>query len=50
MAAVIAKRGTVEEIRQQAIKDGVRTLYQDGIAKGFKGLTTYKQVRSVCIQ
>jgi len=47
---VIAKRGTVEEIRQQAIKDGMRTLYQDGIAKVFSGLTTYKQVRSVCIQ
>ena len=47
---VIAKRGTVEEIRQQAIKDGMRTLYQDGIAKVFTGLTTYKQVRSVCIQ
>jgi len=47
---VIAKRGTVEEIRLQAIKDGMRTLYQDGIAKVFSGLTTYKQVRSVCIQ
>lgn len=47
---VIVKKGTVEEIRQQAVKDGMRTLYQDGIAKVFSGLITYKQVRNVCIQ
>lgn len=47
---VIARRSTVEEIRQQALKDGMRTLYQDGIAKVFRGLTSYKQVRSVCIE
>jgi len=47
---IIARRAIVEEIRQQAIKDGMRTIYQDGIAKVFKGLTSYKQVRSVSIQ
>jgi type II secretory ATPase GspE/PulE/Tfp pilus assembly ATPase PilB-like protein/putative methionine-R-sulfoxide reductase with GAF domain len=47
---IIARRSTVEEIRQQAIKDGMRTLFQDGIQKVFKGITNYKQVRSVCIQ
>lgn len=44
----IQKRGTVDEIRSQAIKDGMRILHQDGIAKVFKGYTDYKQVRNVC--
>ncbi|MBI4690485.1 MAG: hypothetical protein HY754_09510 [Nitrospirae bacterium] len=46
----MSKRASVEEIRQQAIKDGMRTVHQDGIAKVFKGLTSYKQVRSVSVQ
>lgn len=48
--SVIAKKSAVEVIRAQAIKDGMRTLYQDGIAKIFMGITDLKQVRSVCIQ
>jgi hypothetical protein len=36
----------MEEIRAQAIKDGMTTLYQDGI----RGFTDHKQVRSVCIK
>ena len=46
---IVQKRGSVDEIRQQAIKDGMRTLHQDGISKVFKGYTDYKQVRNVCM-
>jgi len=46
---IIQKRGTADTIRAQAIKDGMRTLHQDGIAKVFKGQTDYKQVRNVCM-
>ncbi|MBZ0158009.1 MAG: Flp pilus assembly complex ATPase component TadA [Alphaproteobacteria bacterium] len=46
---VIQRKGTAEEIRRQAVKDGMRTLHQDGIRKVLKGQTDYGQVRSVCM-
>ncbi|MEW6408499.1 MAG: GspE/PulE family protein [Nitrospirota bacterium] len=46
---IIAKKAPVDEIREHAIKEGMRTLYQDGITKVFKGFTDLKQVRSVCL-
>lgn len=46
--ALIQRKAVMEDIREQAIKEGMRTLFQDGIAKVFKGFTDLKQVRSVC--
>jgi type II secretory ATPase GspE/PulE/Tfp pilus assembly ATPase PilB-like protein len=46
---LIQKKEPVEKLRWQAIKDGMRTLHQDGISKVYKGYTDYKQVRNVCI-
>jgi type II secretory ATPase GspE/PulE/Tfp pilus assembly ATPase PilB-like protein len=40
----------MEEIRQQAIKDGMTTLMQDGIRKTLVGMTDLMQVRKVCIK
>ena len=39
----------MEEIREQAIADGMKTLMQDGIRKVFLGQTDHKQVRRVCM-
>ncbi len=39
----------VEDLRVQAIKDGMTTLKQDGILKIFKGDCDLKQVLAVCI-
>jgi len=47
---LIQKRAPVEELRDQAIKDGMRTLMQDGIRKILMGLTDLRQVRSVCMR
>ncbi|OPX41518.1 MAG: pilus assembly protein [Deltaproteobacteria bacterium] len=47
--ALILNNPHVEKIRQQAIKDGMTTLMQDGIRKVFLGLTDLNQVRRVCI-
>jgi len=47
--ALILNNPNVEKIRQQAIKDGMTTLMQDGIRKVFLGLTDINQVRRVCI-
>ncbi|NIP99969.1 MAG: general secretion pathway protein GspE, partial [Nitrospinaceae bacterium] len=46
---MIMRKSLVEEIRQQAIKDGMMTLKQDGIYKVFKGDCDLKQVMKVCI-
>ncbi len=46
---IVQKRSTVEEIRKVAIQNGMRTLYQDGIAKILQGITDITQVRRVCI-
>ena len=40
----------VEELRQQAIREGMTTLLQDGIQKVLRGHTDFKQVRAVCIK
>jgi len=50
MKVVIQRRATVAEIRDQAMKDGMRTLLQDGVMKVFQGITDMKMVRQVCIK
>ncbi len=46
----IQKRDTVENLRKQAMVDGMTTLLQDGIQKVLGGITDFKQVRAVCIK
>lgn len=47
---LVQQKAPVEEIRRQAIEEGMTTLLQDGILKAFKGDTTVEQVRRVCIK
>jgi type II secretory ATPase GspE/PulE/Tfp pilus assembly ATPase PilB-like protein len=47
---LIQTQARMEEIRNQAIEDGMTTLKQDGIQKVFEGHTTLMQVRKVCIK
>lgn len=46
---LIQTQARVEDIRDQAIRDGMRTLKQDGISKVFGGRVDFLQVRKVCI-
>jgi type II secretory ATPase GspE/PulE/Tfp pilus assembly ATPase PilB-like protein len=46
---MVMKQALVEDLRTQAIKDGMTTLKQDGIYKVFKGDCDLKQVMAVCI-
>lgn len=46
---LIMKGALMEEIKEQAIRDGMTTLKQDGIQKIFKGYCDYKQVAAVCV-
>ncbi len=50
MKKLIQRRAQMEEIRDQAILDGMTTLKQDGIEKIFGGHTDLLQVRKVCIK
>jgi type II secretory ATPase GspE/PulE/Tfp pilus assembly ATPase PilB-like protein len=47
---MVQKHATVEVMREQAMKEGMTTLLQDGIMKSLKGFTDFKQVRRVCIK
>ena len=49
MKRLIMSKTLIEELRAQAIKDGMTTLKQDGILKIFKGDCDLKQVMAVCI-
>ncbi len=50
MKLLIQNLGKVDEIRAQAVKDGMTTLKQDGIQKIFSGSFDLLQVRKVCIR
>ena len=49
MKRMIMQKNLVEDLRKQAIKEGMTTLKQDGIWKVFKGDCDLKQVLAVCI-
>jgi len=49
MKSLIQNKSKIEDIREQAIADGMRTLMQDGIRKIFLGQTDLMQVRRVCM-
>jgi type II secretory ATPase GspE/PulE/Tfp pilus assembly ATPase PilB-like protein len=50
LKSLIQGRGKMEEIREQAVGDGMTTLMQDGIRKVLLGMTDLIQVRKVCIK
>jgi type II secretory ATPase GspE/PulE/Tfp pilus assembly ATPase PilB-like protein len=50
MQALIQGKARVDEIRAQAIREGMTTLMQDGIRKVFLGHTDIQQVRKVCMK
>jgi type IV pilus assembly protein PilB len=43
----IFSAASTQDIRKQAIKDGMRTLYVDGVQKAMKGITTLEEVYRV---
>jgi type II secretory ATPase GspE/PulE/Tfp pilus assembly ATPase PilB-like protein len=50
MKKLIQQKSKMEDIRAQALGDGMTTLKQDGIAKIFAGKADLMQVRKVCIK
>jgi type II secretory ATPase GspE/PulE/Tfp pilus assembly ATPase PilB-like protein len=50
LKSLIQGRAKMEELRQQAMQDGMTTLMQDGIRRALQGDTDLLQVRKVCIK
>ncbi|MFC1857557.1 ATPase, T2SS/T4P/T4SS family [Thermodesulfobacteriota bacterium] len=50
MKKMIQNKALMEDLRIQAVKDGMSSLKQDGIAKIFEGKLDLMQVRKVCIK
>ncbi|MDT8397822.1 MAG: GspE/PulE family protein, partial [Pseudomonadales bacterium] len=47
LQSLIYNKASLEALRQQAVKDGMRSLKQDGIAKIFMGLSDYQQLLGI---
>ena len=47
---LIAEKARVSELIAVALEEGMRTLKQDGMEKCLLGMTSLKEVRSVCIK
>ncbi|NQU03295.1 MAG: Flp pilus assembly complex ATPase component TadA [Syntrophaceae bacterium] len=47
---LIQQHASVEQLRDEAMTEGMTTLLQDGIDKCLKGYTDFSQVRRVCIK
>lgn len=47
LQSLIYKKAELDDIRAQALKDGMKTLKQDGITKIFSGLSDYQQLLRV---
>ncbi|HIJ54503.1 MAG TPA: GspE/PulE family protein [Deltaproteobacteria bacterium] len=47
---IIARKGLVEEIRKEAVREGMRTLMQDGLSKIVKGDTDMVQLHHVAAE
>jgi len=50
MKSLIQNNAKMENLRNQAVEDGMTTLMQDGIRKVCLGMTDFNQVRRVCIK
>ena len=50
LKSLIKRRADTDNIREQAVLDGMTSLKQDGILKVFQGLTDIHEVRRVCIK
>ncbi|MEA2491929.1 MAG: hypothetical protein QOH21_3721 [Acidobacteriota bacterium] len=46
----IQRRAPIDELRNLALQQGMRTLLQDGIEKAFKGVTDVKQARAIAVK
>ena len=46
----VQRRAPIDELRKLAMDTGMRTLLQDAIEKGFRGITDIKQARAIAVK
>ena len=49
LAALAARKGTREEIEREALSTGMRTIWDDGLAKVAAGLTSVEELARVSV-
>ncbi|HKU86639.1 MAG TPA: type II secretion system protein GspE, partial [Casimicrobiaceae bacterium] len=42
--SLVMKHATASELRAEAIRDGIVTMYEDGLRKALAGVTTFEEV------
>jgi general secretion pathway protein E len=47
MRSLVMKHATAADLRAQAVRDGMLTMYEDGLRKAVKGITTFEEVLRV---
>jgi type II secretory ATPase GspE/PulE/Tfp pilus assembly ATPase PilB-like protein len=46
----VQRRAPIDELRNLAMQQGMRTLLQDALEKAMRGITDVKQARSVAVK
>jgi general secretion pathway protein E len=47
LRSLVMKHATATELRNEAIREGMRTMYEDGLRKAVRGITTFEEVLRV---
>ena len=47
MRSLVMKHGTATDLRNEAIREGMLTMYEDGLRKAVRGITTFEEVLRV---
>jgi general secretion pathway protein E len=47
LRSLVMKHATSSELRNEAIREGMRTMYEDGLVKAVQGVTTFEEVLRV---
>jgi general secretion pathway protein E len=47
LRSLVMKHATATELRAEAVREGMLTMYEDGLRKALKGVTTFEEVLRV---
>jgi general secretion pathway protein E len=47
LRSMVMKHATATDLRAEAIREGMLTMYEDGLRKALKGVTTFEEVLRV---
>ena len=47
LRSLVMKHATAAELRTEAVREGMLTMYEDGLRKAVRGVTTFEEVLRV---